>query len=109
MARFLVDAQLPPQLAEHLRRSGHQAEHVVEHHLLGGSDREIARLALEIGAILITKDSDFIQLAHFHDGPPVLWIRLGNTLNRALWQRLEPLLADIVTAFEAGEIVVEVR
>ena len=63
MARFLVDAQLPPLLAEHLKRSGHQAEHVGDY----------------------------------------------NTLNRALWQKLEPLLAGIVAAFEAGEIVVEVR
>ena len=109
MARFLVDAQLPPLLAEHLRRSGHQAEHVDDYDLLGASDQDIARLALKLEAILVTKDSDFIQLAHFGNGPRVLWIRLGNTLNRALWQRLEPLLAGIVAAFEAGEIVVEVR
>jgi hypothetical protein len=39
----------------------------------------------------------------------VLWLRIGNTINRELWRRLEPLLPELVSAFESGETVVEVR
>lgn len=109
MARFLIDAQLPPALASRLRQSGHRAEHVFELGLEGAPDREIARAALEREAIVVTKDSDFVNLAHLGSGPPVLWLRIGNTINSVLWRRLEPLLPDLVSAFNAGETVIEVR
>jgi len=38
---------------------------------------------------------------------PLLWVRLGNVTNAALWASLEPLLDEILSAFALGESVVE--
>jgi predicted nuclease of predicted toxin-antitoxin system len=60
--RFLVDAQLPPALVQWLAREGHVADHSAE--LLGprATDHMIAAKAIDLGAIIITKDVDFVDL-----------------------------------------------
>jgi predicted nuclease of predicted toxin-antitoxin system len=77
--RFLVDAQLPPALARRLTALGHFADHVYEFGMDEASDRAIWRKAAEIAAVIVTKDADFIQIAHSGIGPQVVWPRLGNT------------------------------
>jgi predicted nuclease of predicted toxin-antitoxin system len=58
---------------------------------------------------LITKDQDFVALAERDaDGPQVVWIRIGNISNDALWRALDPLLDEIAQALNAGERIVEV-
>ncbi len=108
--RFLVDAQLPPGLARRLSEMGHDAVHLHEVMAWEAKDIEVAERANSQGAVLVTKDEDFIDLSH--RGVlvvPVLWIRLGNTTNTVLWRKLEPLLSGIEAAFAAGERIVEVR
>jgi len=72
-------------------------------------DESIRRHAKEVGAVLITKDSDFV---HIHtlgsDDPPVVWLRIGNATNRVLLAWLAPRSDHIVTALRSGESVVEV-
>ena len=104
-----MDAQLPPALAAHLASVGHEAEHVnqIEHGV--ASDRDIWSYAIEAGAVIISKDEDFATLARDKSaGAQVVWIRLGNVTNRALWRALEPLLPEIVEGLEAGERLIEV-
>ncbi len=61
------------------------------------------------GAVLVTKDEDFLTMAVLNrEGPPIVWIRLGNVSNQALWSALEPALPDIIKALSAGERVIEV-
>jgi predicted nuclease of predicted toxin-antitoxin system len=108
--RFLIDAQLPPGLAHRLARAGHHALHL--HEVLGpeAPDIEVAMEANRRQAILVSKDEDFADLSR--RGillVPLLWIRLGNTTNVALWQKLAPLLPEIELAFAAGESIVEIR
>jgi predicted nuclease of predicted toxin-antitoxin system len=58
---------------------------------------------------LVTKDEDFAALADRDpSGPQVVWIRLGNISNDALWAAIEPQLSEIIQALNAGEKVVEV-
>jgi predicted nuclease of predicted toxin-antitoxin system len=58
---------------------------------------------------LITKDEDFLALSEREEsGPQVVWIRLGNISNNALWRAIEPQLNEIVQALNAGERIVEV-
>ena len=88
--------------------AGHEAEHVHHLGLGGGSDGEIAARAIADGAVLISKDEDFLVLrqpARF----TFLWLRCGNVTNRALsrwldtrWERAETLLA-------AGEGLIELQ
>ena len=107
--RFLIDAQLPPRLADHLSKAGHTAEHVHPIGLGAATDAEIWAHAAGIGATLITKDEDFAALVQADPhGPPVVWIRLGNTTNEVLWRALEPILPELVEALGRGERLVAV-
>ena len=109
MIRFLVDAQLPPGLARHLTARGHAAEHVNRIGLGNASDGAIWQYAARTGATLVTKDEDYVALAGQEaTGPQVVWIRIGNISNDALWRALNPMLDEIVQSLNAGERVVEV-
>jgi len=87
MIRFLIDAQLPPELARRLAARGRTAEHVNRIGLGLASDAAIWRHVASTGAILVTKDEDFVALARQEQtGPQVMWIRIGNISNDALWR-----------------------
>jgi len=60
--------------------------------------------------IVVSKDDDFLHLSH-RGNPPgrLLWVRLRNCRNAALLAAIDQSLADIVSAFDAGETVVELR
>lgn len=109
MIRFLVDAQLPPGLARRLAARGYPSEHVDKVQLGVASDTAIWRYAARTGATLVTKDEDFLAFADQDAaGPQVVWIRLGNIANAALWSAIDPRLDEIIQALNAGEKVVEV-
>jgi predicted nuclease of predicted toxin-antitoxin system len=109
MIRFLIDAQLPPGLARRLTARGYAAEHVNRIGLGNTSDSAVWQYAARTDAILVTKDDDFVALADQEPtGPQVVWIRIGNISNDALWRALDPLLDEIVQSLNAGERIVEV-
>lgn len=103
---FLIDEQLPPGLAEKLRTAGYAADHVREIGLGGAADRDVQAAAERMGAVLVTKDEDFV-VAGRSGRVAVVWVRLGNVTNRVLWRAMEPALAEIIAAIEAGETLVE--
>lgn len=107
--RFLVDAQLPPALARRLAELGHAAEHVYDFGMQAASDRAIWKKAAEVGAVIVTKDEDFVQISQRATGPQVVWLRLGNVSRNALLQKISMALPQIVEAIAAGERVIEVR
>ena len=106
--RFLVDAQLPPDLARFLISCGYEARHVMEVGLLSADDMEIWDRAQRDGAVIVTKDADFAKLSTLLTGPQVVWLRFGNTRKAELQVRLAPLLPRIVEELEAGERLIEV-
>lgn len=109
---FLVDAQLPPALARALSELGHDAIHVMDIGLDTASDRTIWKQAVERGAVIITKDEDFVGSGPDRFGvpaPPVVWIRFGNVSRKALLQRFLPLLPKVIELIGKGEAVVEIR
>ena len=106
--RFLVDAQLPPGLCGWLRERGHHAVHVSEIGMIAASDRDIAARAEADGAVLVSKDEDFVTL-RLSDRFAFLWLRCGNAINRALAEWLETRWARIEALLEQGERFVEVR
>jgi predicted nuclease of predicted toxin-antitoxin system len=109
MVRFLVDAQLPPDLARRLAARGFVAEHVNRVGLGVASDAAIWRHAARTKATLLTKDEDFVTLARNEpNGPQVVWIHIGNISNDALWRAIDPQLDEIIQALNAGERIVEV-
>ncbi|MAW99334.1 MAG: hypothetical protein CMN72_11810 [Sphingomonas sp.] len=106
--KFLIDAQLPSTLARWLRGQGYEAIHVSEIGMIAASDAAIAKRAEADGAVLVSKDEDFVTL-RLPDRFAFLWLRCGNATNRALMAWLEPRWLRIVALVEAGERFVEVR
>jgi predicted nuclease of predicted toxin-antitoxin system len=77
---FLVDAQLPPSLAQALRRTGCDAIHVVDLGLAAATDQQIWDEAISRSAVLVTKDRDFaLRRAASNDGPAILWVTTWDT------------------------------
>ena len=105
--RFLVDAQLPPALARQIETLGHAAEHVFDCGLATGSDDVIRAYAAKVGAVIVTKDEDFVVRRVLQQGPAVVWVRIGNTRRAELLRRIEATFPAIVAALERGETVVE--
>jgi predicted nuclease of predicted toxin-antitoxin system len=108
--KFLVDANLPPVLTPGIRSAGHECEHVAM--LLGAdaNDLEIAALANELNATLMSKDLDFVDLAQRHVlRVPMVHIRLGNMSARATCSIIWARLPQIVAAIGGGHRIIEVR
>lgn len=107
--RFLIDAQLPPGLAEILASLGARAEHVTNVGLGAATDRQIWAWAKRARATIITKDQDFAALSrHGPSGPAVIWVRLGNTTNRSLRETLTPIVPLVLAALDQGERLIEI-
>ncbi|MFN0191411.1 MAG: DUF5615 family PIN-like protein [Aestuariivirga sp.] len=107
---FVVDEQLPPALAEHLRQAGYEAVHVYDQGLGGGLDETVAEAASKRKSILITKDADFVVRSNLEKlKVPVIWVRLGNVTNAILWKRLALKLPEILKEIRDGAKVVEVQ
>jgi predicted nuclease of predicted toxin-antitoxin system len=96
--RFLVDEQLPRALAQWLETQGYDADHVSDLGLLGLSDAEITRPALDTGAVIVTKDEDFGFNAAAAGAGQVLWIRFGNSRTGCSWPGWTWLAGDVATA-----------
>ena len=105
--RFLVDAQLPPALARSITSSGHDAGHAADLGLEKAPDSRIRARAVESGAVIVTKDEDFAVHLLLHDGPPVVWVRVGNTRRVELLRRFDAELPRILAALERGETLIE--
>jgi predicted nuclease of predicted toxin-antitoxin system len=74
--RFLVDAQLPPGLAQRLSAVGHSATHLHDVLPPEAKDADVALEANRRGAILVTKDEDFVDLSRRGIlTVPLLWIQ----------------------------------
>jgi predicted nuclease of predicted toxin-antitoxin system len=81
-----IDAQLSPYLAAWIAAYfGIEAYPVRDLGLRNATDRQIFGAAREAGAVVMTKDSDFLELLDRFGPPPrVLWITCGNTSNERL-------------------------
>jgi predicted nuclease of predicted toxin-antitoxin system len=107
--KFLVDAQLPPALALWLRDAGHEAEHVADAGLREADDAAIWAHALRANAIIMTKDEDFAtRSARETTGPVIIWLRVGNTTNRALRAWMEPRWPGTLEFLAQGSRLVEI-
>jgi predicted nuclease of predicted toxin-antitoxin system len=107
-----LDAQLPPALARWISEQpwGVNAVAVRDLGLRDASDQEIFRRARDAGAVVMTKDRDFIRLLDEQGPPPqVIWLRLGNSSNAALQQVLSTTLLQALELLRNGEHWVEIR
>lgn len=107
--KFLIDAQLPPVLAPWLRERGHEAAHVQDVGLHRADDKSIWEHAQRENLIVVTKDEDFAARAQLTASAPlIVWLRVGNATNRALFMWIELRLPGIVELLEQGNRIIEV-
>jgi predicted nuclease of predicted toxin-antitoxin system len=106
-----IDAQLSPAIAAWI--TSHfpvQAIALCDLGLRDATDRQIFAAAQQMGAVVMTKDSDFVELVEHYGAPPqVLWLRCGNTSNARLKQILSATLSQALLLLEAGESLIEIN
>lgn len=109
--KIWIDAQLSPAIAAWINRSfpDLQASSVRAHGLRDATDLEIFQRAREAGAVLMSKDADFMRLLDLHGAPPqVIWITCGNTSNDRMREVLTAALPQVLALLAQGEPLVEI-
>jgi predicted nuclease of predicted toxin-antitoxin system len=78
--------------------------------LRDATDNQIFLRAKEAKAVVMTKDSDFVDLVNRLGPPPqVIWLTCGNTSNVRLRQIFEKTLHQAMLLLAAGESVIEIK
>jgi predicted nuclease of predicted toxin-antitoxin system len=105
-----VDAQLPPTLAAWIVETfGVTALSLKELGLRDAKDTEIFEAAIQPNLVIMSKDSDFVDLACRLGSPPqILWLTCGNVTNKNLRRILTSTLPDAIIQLQQGESVVEI-
>jgi predicted nuclease of predicted toxin-antitoxin system len=63
--KFKVDENLPIEVAKMLQQAGHDAATVLEQHLGGSGDAQLAALCHRESRILVTLDLDFADIRNY--------------------------------------------
>jgi predicted nuclease of predicted toxin-antitoxin system len=99
--RLLLDQNLSSRLTARLGSLYTGRIHVADLGLSTASDEEVWEAALREGCMIVTKDSDFVDLQVLRGFPPkVLWLRLGNCSTARIEEVLLGHVHDI-SAFAA--------
>ena len=105
-----LDAQLPPTLASWFGETfGVTAFSMKYLGLDRATDLEIFTKAKSEGVVLLSKDSDFLQLLDQWGPPPQLvYLRLGNSTNAFLRNYFSAKWPEVQAFLDAGVALVEV-
>ncbi len=105
-----VDAHLSPAIATWITTTfSITALALRDVGLRDAEDAEIFEAAKAQGVILMTKDSDFVDLVDRLGTPPqIIWLTCGNTSNARLRQILSITLPEALEFLRAGEALVEI-
>jgi predicted nuclease of predicted toxin-antitoxin system len=106
-----IDAQLSPAIAKWITKNfSIQAIALRDLGLRDATDRQIFAAAQQDGAVVMTKDSDFVELVKRYGAPPqVIWLTCGNTSNARLTQILATTLPQAIALLDAGESLIEIN
>ena len=104
--KLLFDQNLSLRLVGMFSIEHADSRHVTDVGLDTATDAEIWAYAGEHGFVIVSKDSDFRQLAFLHGPPPkAIGVRLGNAstieIFDALWDNLEEIVRFTDDADEA--------
>lgn len=109
-APYWIDAQLPPALAPWLTEQfGVNAFSVAYLGLRDAEDEVIFQAARKAGAVIVSKDSDFLErILRLGTPPQLLYVTCGNTSKVHLMQLLTQHFAEAHRLLGSGEPVVEI-
>ena len=105
-----LDAQLPPSVAAWITATFAVEAHAVRDlGLRDAQDSPIFQAARAAGAVVMTKDRDFVEMLQRLGPPPkVIWVTCGNTSNARLREILNNALPAAIARLEGGESLVEI-
>jgi predicted nuclease of predicted toxin-antitoxin system len=105
-----VDAHLSPAIAAWITTTfGITAFALRDIGLRDAEDPDIFEAAKTQEVIMLTKDSDFADLANRFGAPPqIIWLTCGNTSNARLKEILNATLLEALEILCSGEILVEI-
>jgi len=109
--KLWIDAQLSPGLAQWITTQfpDIEASAVRDLGLRDAEDIDIFEAARQANAVVMSKDSDFVDLVNRFGPPPqVLWIRCGNTSNAQMQVILSGTLLAAADLLHQGEQLVEI-
>ena len=108
--KIWLDAQLPPTLAQWLGETFEiEAFALRDLGLRDAQDSAIFAAAKAENVIIMTKDSDFVDLVCRLGSPPqILWLTCGNVTNRNLRKLLTATLLNALEQLRQGEMIVEI-
>jgi len=101
--RLLLDQNLSRSLVGVLAQWFPDSSHVAALGLETATDREVWSHAGEHGYLIVSKDSDFRQLAFLLGPPPkAVWLRVGNCSTSAIAELMRAN-TDVIDRFAASE------
>lgn len=105
-----LDAQLPPSVAAWITATFSVEAHAVRDlGLRDAKDSPIFQAARAANVVVMTKDSDFVELLQRLGPPPkLLWVTCGNTSNAKLREILTRSLPAAIARLEGGDNLVEI-
>ena len=108
--KIWIDAHLSPAIARWLTDSlGEDAVTLAQLGLRDAEDEVIFAAARKADAVVMTKDSDFVDLVVRLGPPPrIIWLTCGNTSNDFLRDVLARAWPRITELLRSGERLVEV-
>ncbi len=105
-----LDAQLSPTIPGWLQSDfGVMAHAIRDLGLARAEDPTIFAAARTAGAVVMTKDYDFVQLLERFGPPPqIIWLTCGNTTNARLRELLQTAWPRVGELLRAGEALIEI-
>ena len=95
--KFKTDENLPVEVARTLASRGHDAVSVVDQHLGGTTDDDLARVCVSENRILVTLDTDFADIKAYPPGehPGIIVLRLSRQEKNAVVGVIRRLLDSL--------------
>lgn len=110
MITVWIDAHLSPAIATWITSTFELTAFALRDLALrDAEDLEIFKAAKAQNVILLTKDSDFVDLVGRLGSPPkIIWLTCGNTSNKRLREILKSALPEAIELLQSGEALVEI-
>lgn len=105
--KLLVDMNLSPKWADHLRQAGFEAAHWSKLGAANATDHEIMAYARRSGHVVLTHDLDFssILAATGGDGPSVVQVRSDDVSPESIGEPVVRALRQMAAELRAGALV----